>query len=67
MEDLFLQDVQDIEITEEPETLIITFKLKGDYTNGFVTGNCQYTCELATYAPIGLDILKIEIPENKTL
>ena len=67
MEDLFLQDVQDIEITEEPETLIITFKLKGDYTTGFVTEKCRYTYELATYAPIGLDILKIKIPENKTL
>jgi hypothetical protein len=67
VEDLFLQDVQDIEITEEPETLVVNFNLKGDYTTGFVTGKCRYTYELATYAPTGLDVLKIKIPENKTL
>jgi len=67
VEDLFLQDVQDIEITEEPETLVVNFNLKGDYTTGFVTGKCRYTYELAAYAPIGLDVLKIKIPENKTL
>lgn len=67
MEYLFLQDVRNIKITEVDETLITTFKLKGNYTTGFVTGKCQYTYELAAYAPIGLDILEIEIPENKTL
>jgi len=67
IENLFLQDVQNITITEGNETISITFNLIGDYTNGFVTGRCRYTYELATYAPSGLDILKIEIPENKTL
>jgi len=67
IEDLFLQDVQDINITEGDETLLMTFNLKGDYTNSFVTGKCRYTYELATYAPVGLDVLKIVIPKNKTL
>lgn len=40
---------------------------KGNYTDGFVTGKCWYTYELATYAPVGLNILKIVIPQNKTL
>jgi PKD repeat protein len=67
MEDLFLQDVQNIKITEGDETLLVTFNLKGNYTNSFVTGKCRYTYELATYAPVGLHALKIVIPGNKTL
>jgi hypothetical protein len=67
IEDLFLQDVQNITITEENETIIITFNLIGDYANGFVTGRCQYTYELATYAPIELNVLKVITPQNKTL
>ena len=38
MEDLFLQDVQNINITEGNETLLVTFNLKSDYANSFVTG-----------------------------
>jgi hypothetical protein len=67
MEDLFLQDVRNIEIVEGNENLIVTFTLKGDYTNGFVTGQYRYTYELTTYAPVGLSVLKIVIPQNKTL
>lgn len=67
IEDLFLQDVRNINITEAKETLLVTFDLNGDYANGFVTGKCRYTYELATYAPISLDVLKIVIPQNKTL
>jgi Mg-chelatase subunit ChlD len=67
MEDLFLQDVMNIEIIEGNETLIVNFNLKGDYTNGFVTGQYRYTYELTTYAPVGLNVLKIVIPQNKTL
>nr|QNO44835.1 hypothetical protein OMIELODL_00005 [Methanosarcinales archaeon ANME-2c ERB4]QNO46584.1 hypothetical protein DLPLDLPG_00004 [Methanosarcinales archaeon ANME-2c ERB4] len=67
IEDLFLQDVQNITITEGNETIIITFNLVGDYANGFVTGRCRYTYELATYAPIGLNVLKVITPQNKTL
>ncbi|MEA1998763.1 MAG: hypothetical protein U9N61_05500 [Euryarchaeota archaeon] len=67
IEDLFLQDVQNITITEGNETIIITFNLIGDYANGFVTGRCRYTYELATYAPIGLNVLKVTTPQNKTL
>jgi hypothetical protein len=67
MEDLFLQDVRNIEIIEGDETLIVNFNLKGDYTNGFVTGQYRYTYELTTYAPVGLNVLKIVIPQNMTL
>ena len=67
IEQLLLQDVQNIKITQENETLLITFNLKGDYTNGFVTGKCQYLPELVKYAPIGLNVLKVVIPKDKTL
>jgi hypothetical protein len=67
MEDLFLQDVKNIEITEGNESLILTFSLVGNYTNSFVTGKFRYTYELNEYAPCFLNILKIVIPQNKTL
>jgi len=67
IEDLFLQDVEDIRITWGDETLLITFDLKGNYTNSFVTGKYRYTYELSQYAPAGISILKIVIPQNKTL
>jgi len=68
MEDLFLQDVEAIKIVEgDDKTLFISFNLKRDCVDCFVTGNCRYTYELATYAPIRLDVLKINIPKNKTL
>jgi PKD repeat protein len=67
MEQLFLQDVQNIKITYEHETVLITFDLKGDYTSGFVTGKCQYLPELVRYAPIGLNVLKVVLPEDRTI
>jgi hypothetical protein len=67
MEDLFLQDVEDIKVTEENETLIVRFNLKTDYTDGFVTGKYQSTYELAEYAPNFLSVLKIVLPQNKRL
>jgi hypothetical protein len=51
IEDLFLQDVEDIRITWGDETLLVTFNLKGDYANGFLTGKYHYTYELSQYAP----------------
>ena len=67
MEDLFLQDVEDIKVTEENEILIVRFNLKTDYTDGFVTGKYQSTYELAEYAPNFLSVLKIVLPQNKRL
>jgi|GEM_PF-5002919 len=67
IEQLFLQDVQNIKITEENESLLITFDLKGDYTNDFITGKCQYLPELVKYSPIGLNVLKVVLPNDKTL
>ncbi|MBN1762118.1 MAG: hypothetical protein JW878_03425 [Methanomicrobia archaeon] len=67
IEDLLLHDVQDIKITRGDETLIVTFTLKGNFTNNFVTGKFRYTYELNEYAPASVSILKVMIPQNKTL
>jgi biopolymer transport protein ExbD len=67
VEDLLLQEVENIKIIEGNETIILTFDLLGNYTNSFVTGKFRYTYELNEYAPCFLNVLKIVIPQNKTL
>jgi len=67
MEDLFLQDVADIKVTEGDENLIVRFNLNANYTNGFVTGKYQSSYELAEFAPNFLSVLKIVLPQNKRL
>ncbi len=67
VEDLLLQEVKNIKIIEGDETIILTFDLRGNYTNSFVTGKFRYTYELNEYAPCFLNVLKIVIPPNKTL
>ena len=67
LEQLLLQDVRNIKITRKNETILITFDLKGDYANGFVAGKCRYLPELVRYAPIGLNVLKVVLPEDKVL
>ena len=67
MEDLFLQDVEDITITEVGETLIVRFNLKTDYTDSFVTGTYQSTYELTEYAPTFINVLTIVLPPDKSL
>jgi hypothetical protein len=67
VEDLLLQEVENIKIIEGNETIILTFDLLGNYTNSFVTGEFRYTYELNEYAPCFLNVLKIVIPQNKTL
>lgn len=67
IEQLFLQDVQNLQIVEDNETLVITFKLVGTYSDSFVTGKYRDLYELGEYAPVGVDILKIKIPEGKYL
>ncbi len=64
-EQLFLQDIQNIQIAEDSQALVITFNLVGNYSDGFVTGQYQSLYELQEYAPGGIDILKIKIPESK--
>ncbi len=64
-EQLFLQDVQNIRIAEDGEALVITFSLIGNYSDGFVTGKYQDLRELGEYAPDGVDVLKIKIPDDK--
>jgi hypothetical protein len=43
VEDLLLQEVKNIKIIEGDETIILTFDLRGNYTNSFVTGKFRYT------------------------
>jgi hypothetical protein len=67
VEDLLLQEVKNTKIIEGNDTIILTFDLLGNYTNSFVTGKFRYTYELNEYAPGFLNVLKIVIPQNKTL
>jgi hypothetical protein len=67
IEDLFLQDVDNINITGREETFLVTFNLIGDYTDSFLSGKYHYTYEFSQYAPAGVSVLKIVIPQNKSL
>lgn len=66
-EQLFLQDVQNIQIAEDNGTLVITFSLIGNYSDSFITGKYRDLRELGEYAPVGVDILKVKIPDGKYL
>jgi len=65
MEDLFLQDVEAVQIAKEDETLVVRFNLKADYTNGFATGKYKSSYELAEYSPTFVSVLKIVLPQEK--
>jgi hypothetical protein len=69
IEQLFLQDVQNIQVAgdENGGILIITFNLVRNHSDYFITGKYQDLYELGEYAPIGLDVLKVKIPEGKNL
>jgi len=64
---LFLQDVQNLQIAEENETLVITFNLIGNYSDSFVTGKYRDLYELGEYAPIGINVLKVKMLDGKYL
>ncbi len=67
IEQLFLQDVRNIQIAVDNQTLVITFSLAGNYSDSFITGKFQDLPKLGEYAPVGVDVLTINIPDDKHL